>query len=57
MVHYDVFSLFLLFDIVVYMVSNLSFMLQVPPVPGGQSAGDEQGPIDKGKLIRFFLFD
>ena len=56
-VHYVVFSLFFLFDIVAYMVSNLSFILQVPPIPGGQSAGDEPAPIDKGKVIRCFLFD
>ena len=57
MVQYVVFSLFFLFDIVAYMVSNLSFILQVPLVPGGQSAGDDPTPIDKGKVIRFFLFD
>ena len=56
-VHYVVFSLFFLFDIVAYMVSNLSFTLQVPLVPRGQSATDESGPIEKGKVIRFFLFD
>ena len=56
-VHYVVFSLFFLFDIVAYMVSNLSFILQVPLVPGGQSARDEPTPIDKGKVIRCFLFD
>ena len=33
MVHYVVFSLFFLFDIVAYMVANLSFILQVPRVP------------------------
>ena len=57
MVNYVVFSLFFLFDIVAYMVANLSFILQVPPVLGGQSVGDEPTPIDKGKVIRFFLFD
>ena len=56
-VHYVVFSLFFLFDIVAYMVSNLSFFLQVSPVPRGQSAVVEVGPIDKGKVIRCFLFD
>ena len=56
-VHYVVFLLFFLFDIVAYMVSNLSFFLQVSPIPGGQSARDEVGPIDKGKVIRCFLFD
>ena len=56
-VHYVVFSLFFLFDIVAYMVSILSFILQVPLVLGGQSVGDEPRPIDKGKVIRFFLFD
>ena len=57
MVHYVVFSLFFLFDIVAYMVSNLSFILQIPPVPGGQSVGDESACIEKGKVIRCFLFD
>ena len=58
MIHYVVFSLlFFLFDIVAYMVSNLSFILQVPPIPGGQSAEDEPTPIEKGKVIRCFLFD
>ena len=57
MVHYVVFSLFFLFDIVAYLVSNISFFLQVSPVPGGQSAANEARPIDKGKVIRFFLFD
>ena len=56
-VHYVVFALFFLFDIVAYMVANLSFILQVPPVPGGQSAGDEPACIEKGKVIRCFLFD
>ena len=56
MVHYVVFSLFFVFDIV-DMVSNLSFLLQVSPVSGGQSAGDEVGPIKKRKVIRCFLFD
>ena len=56
-VNYVVFSLFFLFDIVAYMVSNLSFFLQVSLVSGGQSARDEAGPIDKGKVIRCFLFD
>ena len=57
MVHYVVFSLFFLFDIVAYMVSNLSFFLLISPVPRGESVGDELGPIDKGKVIRCFLFD
>ena len=57
MVHYVVFSFFFLFDIVAYMVSNLSFFLQVSPIPGGQSAVVEVGPVDKGKVIRCFLFD
>ena len=57
MVHYVVFSFFFLFDIVAYMVSNLSFFLQVSVVPTGQSVGDEPRPIDKGKVIRCFLFD
>ena len=57
MVHYVVFSFFIFFDIVAYMVPNISFILQVRPVPGGQSAGDEPAHIDKGKVIRFFLFD
>ena len=39
MVHYVVFSLFFLFDIATYMVSNLSFILQVPPVPGTKCKG------------------
>ena len=56
-VHYVVFALFFLFDIVAYMIANLSFILQVPPILGGQSAGDELEPIDKGKVIRCFLFD
>ena len=56
-VHYVVFSFFFLFDIVAYMVSNLSYSLQVPPVPGGQSAEGEPARIDKGKVIRCFLFD
>ena len=56
MIHCVVFSLFFLFDIVAYMVSNLSFILQVPPVPWGQSSGDEPTCIDKGKVIRCFLF-
>ena len=56
-IYYVVFSLFFLFDIIAYMVSNISFILQVPPVPGGQSAGDELAPIDKGKVIRCFLFN
>ena len=56
-IHYVVFSLFFLFDIVTYMIYNLSFILQVPPVPEGQSVGDELAPIDKGKVIRCFLFD
>ena len=56
-IHYFVFSLFFLFDIVAYMVSNLSFFLWVSLVSGGQSVRDEAGPIDKGKVIRFFLFD
>ena len=38
-VHYVVFALFFLFDIVAYMVANLSFILQVLPVKGGQSVG------------------
>ena len=57
MVHYVMFSLFFLFNILAYMVSNLSFLFQVSPVNGGQSVGDEAGPIDKGKVIRCFLFD
>ena len=57
MILYVVFSLFFLFDIVAYMVSNLSFFLQVSLVPGGQSAGVDVGPVDKGKVIRCFLFD
>ena len=57
MVHYVVFSLFFLFDTVAYMVSNLSFFLQVSPVPRGKSVRDEVGPIEKGKVIRCFLFD
>ena len=56
-VHYVVFSLFFLFDIVAYMVSNLSFFLQVSPIPGGQSVAIEVGLVDKGKVIRCFLFD
>ena len=55
-VHYVVF-VFFLFDIVAYMVANLSFILQVPLVSMGQSAGDKPTPIDKGKVIRCFLFD
>ena len=55
-VHYVVFAFFFLFDIVAYMVANLSFILQVPPDPGGQSAGDEPTHIDKGKVIRCFPF-
>ena len=55
-VHYVVFAFFL-FDIVAYMVAKLSFILQVPPVPRGQSAGGEPTFIDKGKVIRCFLFD
>ena len=43
---------FFLPDVVTYMVSNLSFLLQVSPVSGGQSVGDEPGPMDKGKVIR-----
>ena len=57
MVNYVVFSLFFLFDIVAYMVSNLSFFLQVSPVPREQNAVVDVGPIDKGKVIRCFLFD
>ena len=57
MVHYGVFAFFFLFNIVAYMVANLSFILQVPPIHGGQSAGDEVGPIKKGKIIRCFLLD
>ena len=57
MVHYAVFAFFFLFDIVAYMVANLYFILQVSPIPGGKSAGDEPACIDKGKVIRCFLFD
>ena len=57
MVHYVFFSFFFLFDIVASMVSNLSFFLQVSPIPRGQSVVVEVGPIDKGKVIRCFLFD
>ena len=57
MVHYVVFSFIFLFDIVAYMVAKLSFILQVPPVPGGQSVEGEPACIDKGKVIRCFLFD
>ena len=56
-VHYVVFALFFLFDIVAYMVAKLSFILQVAAVPGGQSAEGEPARIDKGKVIRCFLFD
>ena len=56
-VHYVVFLLFFLFDIVSHMVSNLSFLLQVSTVPQGQSVGDEPRPIDKGKVIRCLVFD
>ena len=56
-IHYVVFGLFFLFDIVEYMVANLSFILQVPLVPRGQSSGDDPSCIDKGKVIRCFLFD
>ena len=56
-VHYVVFAFFFLFDIVAYMVANLSFILQVPPVRGGQSVRGEPARIDKGKVIRCFLFD
>ena len=51
-IHYFVFSLFFLFDIVAYMVANLSFILQVPPISGKQSVGVEPAHIDKGKVIR-----
>ena len=50
-------SHFFLFDIVAYMVAKLSFILQVAAVPGGQSTEGELARIDKGKVIRFFLFD
>ena len=57
-VHYVVFTFFFfLFDIVAYMVANLSFILQIPPTPGGKSAGGEPACIDKGKVIRCFLID
>ena len=46
-IHYVVFSLFFLFDIIEYMVSNLSFILKIPPILGGESARDEPTPIDK----------
>ena len=49
--------IFFLFDIVAYMVAHLSFILHVSHVLGGQSAGDEPAHIDKGKVIRCFLFD
>ena len=48
---------FFLFDIVAYMVAKLSFILQVAAVPRGQSAEGEPTRIDKGKVIRCFLFD
>ena len=48
---------FSLFDIVAYMVAKISFILQVAAVPGGQSAEGEPACIDKGKVIRYFLFD
>ena len=57
MVHYVVFTFFSLFDIVAYMVAKLSFILQVAAVLGGQSAERELACIDKGKVIRCFLFD
>ena len=56
-IHYVVFAFFNIFDIVAYMVANISFILHVPPVPGGQSARGEPTHIDKGKVIRCFLFD
>jgi|APCry4251928382_1046606.scaffolds.fasta_scaffold617204_1 hypothetical protein len=55
-VHYVVF-VFFLFDIVAYMVAKLSFILQVAAAPGGQSVEGEPARIDKGKVIRCFLFD
>lgn len=48
---------FFLFDIVAYMVANLSFILQIPPASGGQSVGGEPACTDKGKVIRCFLID
>ena len=57
MVHCVVFSFFFLFDIVAYMVAKLSFILQVVVAPGGQSVEGEPTRIDKGKVIRCFLFD
>ena len=46
-----------IFDIVAYMVAKLSFILQVAAVSGGQSAEGEPARINKGKVIRCFLFD
>ena len=54
MVHYVVFSLFLIFNIGAYMVSNLSLLLEVSHINVGQSVGGEAQPINKGKVIRYF---
>ena len=46
-VYYVVFSLFFLFHIGAYMVSNLSFLLQVSPINGGQSEGIRHNPFPR----------